>query len=237
MKRAIIADDEPAVKEIIKHIIQTKNLQIDIIGEAVSGKQAVSLIESLKPDIAFIDIEMPIYNGFEVIQKVRELGISNTEFIIITAYGYFEYAQTAFRKGAKDILLKPIESGKFCECVDRVCGFSITPNSLINQVLDFISKNYNKEYKLNDIAGIFFISPFNLSRLFKKHTSKNYIEYLHEVRIKKALEMLDANTESIKEIAEKAGYTNLNNFYKHFKDYSGTTPRAYLENKFGIDKK
>ena len=107
MIKAVIIDDEPAVATIIRHFIKEESLPIEIAGTAENGVLGVSLIKKEEPEIVFLDIQMPMMNGFEVI---RECPASN--YIIVTAFEQFDYAQEALRLGAKDILLKPVDSHK-----------------------------------------------------------------------------------------------------------------------------
>ena len=96
MRRALIIDDEEAVLKIITHFIEMKDMPIKIVGKATSGDEAVDKIIGLEPDIVFIDIQMPIYNGLEVIEKTSHLS-KKINFVVITAFNYFEYAQKALR--------------------------------------------------------------------------------------------------------------------------------------------
>ncbi|MCC8883456.1 response regulator [Clostridioides difficile] len=91
MRRALIIDDEEAVLKIITHFIEMKDMPIKIVGKATSGDEAVDKIIGLEPDIVFIDIQMPIYNGLEVIEKTSHLS-KKINFVVITAFNYFEYA-------------------------------------------------------------------------------------------------------------------------------------------------
>ena len=82
MIKAIIVDDEPAVSEILTFFIKKNELPIDIVGTAEDGREAMALIEKEKPRLVFLDIQMPIMNGFEVMEESD----SETDFIIITAF-------------------------------------------------------------------------------------------------------------------------------------------------------
>ncbi len=227
MKTAIIVDDEELSHDIIKYLIDKFNLPIRIAGQATSGDEAIVLIHSLRPDIVFLDIEMPKYNGIEVMEKIKASYTGTIKFIVITAYSYFEYAQSALRLGAKDILLKPIEPKQFIETMERVMGYKYTDNSTLNEILEYINDNYGKPIELEECARLFHISPNYISRMFKKHTNVSFITYINELRIKRALELLKDTDLPIKEIAHKVGYNNLNYFYKNFKICTGTTPKVY----------
>ena len=130
MIKAIIVDDEPAVSEILTFFIKKNELPIDIVGTAEDGREAMALIEKEKPRLVFLDIQMPIMNGFEVMEESD----SETDFIIITAFESFSYAQQALRLGAKDILLKPIQYEQFMEALNRAIGWQFTGSATVNGV-------------------------------------------------------------------------------------------------------
>lgn len=222
MINAIIVDDEPAVAKIICHFIDKENLHIDIVGIATNGVEAIDLIENNDVQLVFLDIRMPFMDGFKVMEKVPD-----KNFIIITAYDSFEYAQRALRLGAKDILLKPIEYEQLLQSITRAVGWKFTENDTLNEILEYINNNYHEQIDLTQLADQFYVSPSHISRLFKNYMNTNTISYINEVRIKRAIELLDEGELSIKEVAEATGYNSLNNFYKYFKLYTGLTPGEY----------
>ncbi len=113
--KALIVDDEQLSREGIRIRLQ-EYPDISIIGECASGKEAIEMIDELKPDLVFLDIQMPEMNGFEVLQKIK---MSPPPLIIfITAYDKF--AVEAFEYHAFDYLLKPINDKRFHKTLNRV---------------------------------------------------------------------------------------------------------------------
>ncbi len=229
MIKAIIADDEPAAAMMIHHLITESELPIEIVGTANDGAAALSLIRSKHPDLVFIDIQMPCMNGFQVIQEEP-----NCRYIIITAYESFQYAQQALRLGAKDILLKPVEYDAFCHSVGKAIGWKFTKNALTNEILAYIQANYQTNIEVNQLAKQYYTTASHVTRTFKKHMGVGIVAYLHGVRIKNAVEMLEKTDVGIKEVSIACGYENLNNFYKYFKKLVGYTPAAYRDNNLHI---
>lgn len=224
MINAIIVDDEPAVSNIISYFIKKDNLPISIIGIADNGEKALDIIKKNDVKLVFLDILMPMMNGFKVMENAP-----GKDYIIITAYDSFDYAQQALRLGAKDIILKPIEYKQLLQSIMRVIGWKFTSNDTLNGILEYINKNYQEKIDLTKLSKLFYISPSHISRLFKQYLGTNTISYIHEVRIKKAADLLDERYYSIKEVAELTGYENLNNFYKYFKIFKGNTPAMYIQ--------
>lgn len=224
MINAIIVDDESAVSNIICHFIQKENLPINIVGIADNGAKALNIMKNTSVSLVFLDIQMPFMNGFQVMENAPD-----KDYIIITAYDSFEYAQKALRYGAKDILLKPIEYSQLIQSISRVIGWKFTCNDTLNGILEYINKNYQEKIDLTMLSKMFYITPSHISRLFKQYLGTNTISYIHEVRIKKAMDLINEGKHSIKEISELTGYENLNNFYKYFKIFKGDTPAMYMQ--------
>lgn len=113
--RALIVDDEQHAREGIQ--LRLKEFpNISIVGECSSGEEALVAINTLKPDLVFLDIQMPEMSGFEVLQKMT---LSQPPMIIfVTAYD--RYAVRAFEFHALDYLLKPINDNRFRETLHRV---------------------------------------------------------------------------------------------------------------------
>lgn len=106
--RVLIADDEAIVREGLKYIVDWTSLGFSICGEVSNGEEALQKITDLKPDLVLLDIRMPRLSGTELIETARESGYTG-EFIILSGYSEFKYAQTAIRYGVSFYLTKPID--------------------------------------------------------------------------------------------------------------------------------
>jgi len=106
--KVMIADDESKVCQLISNLIDWASFDMEIIGIANDGIEALELIRKHEPDLVITDIRMPGYDGIEMIRRAKEIK-SDVEFIIISGYRHFEYAQSAIRYGVSDYLLKPVK--------------------------------------------------------------------------------------------------------------------------------
>lgn len=234
MRNAVIADDEKLSVELVEYLIKRYELPLKVIGRSSAGDESLDMITKLKPDIVFIDINMPVLSGLEVMEKVRmSENNSAVDFVVITGYSYFQYAQLSLRLGAKDILLKPVEPEQFVETMERVLGYRYSDNQIFNKIVEYINYNYQENIELKECAEKYHTSPNYIARMFKKYYGISFITYLNSLRIKKAQELLRNTDLSIKEIAYKVGYNNLNYFYKIFKRNMEATPKDF---KNGIAK-
>src|ERR1700752_1982971 len=113
---AILVDDEQLARDELSYLLK-EFPEVEVLAAGRNGLEAIKLIESLEPDVVFLDVQMPGLDGFGVIQKLREKGVSLPHFILATAYD--QYAIEAFRWEALDYLLKPIEKDRLAVAVER----------------------------------------------------------------------------------------------------------------------
>ena len=114
MIRTLIVDDEPYARKGLR-VLLAENDRFEVIGEAGSGEEAVVQIQTLQPDLVFLDVQMPDMDGFQVLEN---LPISPPRIVFVTAYD--EYAVRAFEVSAVDYLLKPVAEDRFESCLLRV---------------------------------------------------------------------------------------------------------------------
>ncbi len=113
MKTALIDDEHLARKEL-RHLLAA-HPEIEIVGEAANVTEALRLIPSLRPKLVFLDIEMPVRNGFDLLAA---LPAPHPHIIFVTAYD--EFAVRAFQVNALDYLLKPVEPERLAEALARI---------------------------------------------------------------------------------------------------------------------
>jgi two-component system, LytTR family, response regulator len=111
--RTLIVDDEAVARKVLREELEAFK-DVEIIGEADNGQEALRLIEELRPDLVFLDLRMPVLGGFDVI---RLRGDILPSFIIVTAYD--QHAIEAFEAGAIDYLLKPVSPNRLQKAVQR----------------------------------------------------------------------------------------------------------------------
>ena len=122
--RAIVIDDEPAARRLIKNLVAEYSHIVIIIDEAGNGREAIEKIEELKPDLIFLDIQMPDLTGFEVIEK-----LSYRPNIIFTT-AYEQYAIKAFESFSIDYLLKPIKEERLYQSIEKLKQFGRLNNAI-----------------------------------------------------------------------------------------------------------
>jgi two-component system LytT family response regulator len=145
MINAIIIDDEQHAIENLKFELNQHCPAVNIIAESTNSKDAIKLINNLRPDLVFLDIEMPWMNGFDLLQKVTHLDF---DLIFVTAYD--KYAIKAFKFSAIDYLLKPVSGEDLKLSMTRVLKKKSKFN---NQHLETLLQNLKHE-KVNPLEKI-----------------------------------------------------------------------------------
>jgi two-component system LytT family response regulator len=113
--RILVADDEPLARRGVRQLL-AKHEDMTVVGECRNGRDTVSALETLSPDLMFLDIQMPEMNGFEVI---RTAGVNKMPIIVfVTAHN--DFAVHAFETHALDYLVKPLNADRFDSTMERV---------------------------------------------------------------------------------------------------------------------
>jgi DNA-binding LytR/AlgR family response regulator len=112
--RALIADDEPLLREALARQLAQAWPELEIVAEARNGREAIRLFDETKPEVCFLDIQMPGLSGVDVAQHVGR----RAHIVFVTAFD--EYAVKAFEQAAADYLLKPVEPARLAETVARI---------------------------------------------------------------------------------------------------------------------
>jgi len=112
--RVVIVDDEPLARERVRTFL-TEETDVEIVAECGDGAEAVSQIEKLRPDVLFLDVQMPRLNGFEVLEAIDAAAIP----IVIFTTAHDDHAIRAFEVSAVDYLLKPFKQPRFRKALER----------------------------------------------------------------------------------------------------------------------
>lgn len=116
--KTIIIDDEPLARLRLLKLISDYPKTFEIVGEAENGEEAVEKINMLKPELLFLDIQMPVFNGFEVLQRLNY----SPKVIFCTAFD--EFALQAFDSYCIDYLVKPLSKERFAKTVEKLIQFN-----------------------------------------------------------------------------------------------------------------
>ena len=243
--KTLIIDDEKPVRIAISKLGRWAKYHLERPAQAQNGKEGLKAMRELKPALVFLDMQMPVMNGKEFLEKASK-EFPDCAFIVISGYDDFEYARTAIRHGAIDYLLKPVVEDDLNNAIERTMK-SLHPDEsfedssespkdnppaedVIVLIKEQIDKNYSENIKVSDFSEKYFFSGEYLSRLFKLRYDSNIYEYLLMVRMERAKELLREKELKIQDISLRVGYSDTNYFSKAFRNYTGLTPSEFRKN-------
>ena len=126
--RTLIVDDEPIARHVLREALEPLS-DVEVVGEADNGRSALALIEKLQPELVFLDLQMPVMSGFEVVRNLA--GETLPIIVIVTAFD--QHAIQAFEAGAIDYLLKPVQEARLQKAVERARSLRHQPLEIANQ--------------------------------------------------------------------------------------------------------
>ena len=115
----LIVDDEEEIRRGLRRVIQKEQPGLRFLDSVANGEEGLKMIREYLPDIVITDINMPEMSGLEMIAKAREEGYSGN-FVVLSGYDDFKYAQKAIRYGVDDYLIKPVVIDDLREIVERL---------------------------------------------------------------------------------------------------------------------
>ena len=244
--RIVIVDDEAIVRDAIRCSIPWDKYQIEPVFCAANAPEALEYLNTHEAELVLTDIRMPVIDGLKLVEMLRAR-FAEMDFIIISGYADFEYARQAMRFGARDYLLKPVDTGTLLSAVLKArdewelqrslpeksephqpaCRYSPTVTRLIGIIDEEIA---SEDLSLKWISREkMYLNENYLGKLFQKETGLRFTAYLYEQRMLLALRLMRQNPDVlIQEVAQRTGYgDNAQYFSIAFKKYTGLTPSEY----------
>lgn len=174
--KTLIVDDEPLARRGIRQLLESE-IDFEIVGEAGNGREAISAVQKHSPDLIFLDIQMPLLDGFSFIEKM--VAVNLPEIVFVTAYD--EHAVRAFEAGAIDYVLKPTDPERFQKTLNRVRSRVLSGENkfLENKLANLLSllkppaENYLERIAVKQNEKIHFLNAEEIDWI---SSQGNYIE-------------------------------------------------------------
>ena len=137
--RVVLADDQPLVRAGLRRIIEADS-ELDVVGEAADGPEAIAQVMSTKPDVVLMDVRMPILDGIEATRRLVDGG-SSARVIVLTTFGLDEYVVSALRAGASAFVLKEAPPEHILSAIHQVAaGRAIIDPGVAQAVIDELGR-------------------------------------------------------------------------------------------------
>ncbi|MFB9276334.1 response regulator transcription factor [Cohnella cellulosilytica] len=250
MYKLLVVDDEFEIRNGLCRFFPWNAIGFDVVGQAENGKSALEFAKTNPLDVILCDIAMPVMTGLELARELNTLKCMS-RIIFLSGYKDFEYAQKALEYGAKNYILKSTNYDELIRVFSKIkseldeeqaanatnkkkrqpvrteMNFN---EKIISTIKSYVETHY-REVTLEDLTNQVHMNPDYISKFFKQKTGQNFSEYLLEIRMKKAAELLDDIQYKTYEISDMVGYSNSFNFTRTFKSYYGMNPREYRNRK------
>lgn len=189
--RVLLVDDEIMVREGFKRLFDWEAHDCEVVGEAADGMEALAQIDALLPDIAIMDINIPIMNGLKVIQLSR-MKHPDIAFVIVSCYDDFSYCREALRLQITDYILKPVNYEEFGSCIDnlKIGLFRRRTEEAPAAAEEERPIAAMTRYMQTHLAEEIHLSPQYISQLFKSEIGVNFLTYLTNLRMEHAKKLL-----------------------------------------------
>ena len=242
----VVAEDEERMRRYLVRKIAEIDHNLECVGIAADGEEAVELVESHLPDLLITDIKMPVLGGLELIERIRRTN-PDVRVLIVSGYSEFEYARRAIELDVDDYVLKPIDLESLRETLRRIrirleteavsldAEFGLDrigarETDLVKAVELYLREKYRQPYSLERLATSFGCKPAYLLRLYRKVSGSTPTQDLIRLRIERAKRLLVGHPHlEIKQVAAAVGYEDALYFSRLFKKETGRSPSEFRD--------
>lgn len=249
MHKILVVDDEYWIRKGIASMVDCINARISGVFEAESVQKAKEIYDREKPDIVLADVCFPSDNGCDLGEYIYKDN-PRVCIIMISAHADFNFAQRALQFHARNYLVKPVSKEKLnstiMECVHYLenshelkKGKKPSDNQqtqdnfsaeVVQDIISRLDEDCSQQMSLGELARYYHISEPYLSTVFKKLTGKSLTNYIMEIRIEKACQLIAMNksgTDKLYAIAQEVGYDNYQYFVRVFRKTMGVSPSEF----------
>lgn len=246
--RLMIVDPDRGICENIPYLLDWSQYGVSGILTANSYEEAISRAVDFQPHIALVELELGDRQGYELVRHLRETGLE-TVFCTMGDKEDFQWVQQSMRAGARDYLLKPLDTSELRSFLERAVvrelggalperpavQTGVDPvlhteygklSRITNKIILIVKSNYRRGLSLTGIAEMLNMSSKYIGRVFLQDTGMKFSAYLTAYRMIQARRLIENSQEKISVVARMVGYSQLNNFYVHFKNYFRISPGA-----------
>ena len=125
MLRVMLVDDEPYILQGLQIIVDWEREGYEIVALMTNGQEALEYLRNNTVDLIISDIQMPVMNGLELLEKINEEKISDARFVVLTGYDDFSYTQKAIRSNCHDYILKPVKKEELLSIIRNVSNLTL----------------------------------------------------------------------------------------------------------------
>jgi two-component system, response regulator YesN len=253
--KVLVVDDDHLVRKGFILMMPWAEHGLEVVGEAGNGRKALEFMDSHEVDLLITDLAMPVMSGIDLMRNVKQR-YPNVHMVVLTFHQDFELIQEALRLGAIDYITKvELEHEKMDQVLQRIVhkigenhpkavepvllaaangyeleesgAYSPEVKASILKAVQIIHQELQQDLHLPDVAKRVNMSRSYFSRCFRDIAGKTFNDFIREVRIERAKELLVNTGRTIGWIASHSGYPNEKYFGRVFREMTGMLPSEF----------
>lgn len=244
----LIVDDHAGTRAYLRYALRKYHRVL----EASDGRAGLEVVREHQPDLVISDIMMPVMDGNELCKAIKaDENLTHIPVFLVTANATPSVRARSLESGADDYLVKPfdveeavmrinneIKSRRLLrrrfsrEVVIKPSDIDVTSEdeALVNRAREIVEENMeNAEFSVQELADEIGLSSRQLQRRLREIVDQSPVEFIRNLRLHRAAQLLEARWGNVSEVAYRVGFTSLSYFAKCFKEEFGETPSAYKE--------
>ena len=247
MYKVLFVEDEAIMRQAFHQMLDWENSGFELKKIVANGREALAYLAENHIDIVITDLLMPVMDGLELIQTLKAQDFKGV-IIVLSNYTDFSLVRQALTQGAVDYVLKIDIDGnvllnqlhaaaKRLKNEENDFDKELLPyqncKKEVIDVLKFLNLYYGEKLTLDDIANAVNLNRSYICRIFKQDTGIPMFQYLNDLRMRKAAELIDAGHFYIREVAGLVSFDDPFYFARVFKKYHQVSPSDYRKDKIG----
>lgn len=252
MYKILIVEDEVLIRKRLMYGINFASLNCVLVGGARDGREGIQKIKKTRPDIVITDINMPVMDAFDMLDKTMDFDYST---IILSGYDEFINAQKAIKYGVSEFMVKPINEDELKKTIVRVTkeveeqkrfelvkklnpeffkdnyihsSSKAIKDPVVRQMIDYIEKHYSEKIIFKDVAKVLGYSTSLMYEKFKNELDTTFNDYLNRYRINKSIELIKEGNYLLYQISEMCGFSEYKYYNKVFRKYIGVSTNEFM---------
>ncbi|MDQ1912529.1 response regulator [Paenibacillus sp. GD4] len=246
MYKLVLVDDEVEIRSGLSQYFPWHEVGFDIVAQFDNGRKALDYVLANPVDVILCDIMMPVMTGLEVAGELHRIG-NKTKIIFLSGYKDFEFAKQALAYDVKGYIVKPtkykelletfsalkieLDKAKAEDPADGKREAAATFDEKVIAAIKAYVEQYYANATLEDAAALVHMNPYYVSKYFKDKTGQYFSDFVVEVKMKKAAELLMNINFKTYEVSELVGYSQAKNFTRTFKKFYGMNPRQFRNSR------
>jgi signal transduction histidine kinase/DNA-binding LacI/PurR family transcriptional regulator/AraC-like DNA-binding protein len=235
-KTILIVEDEPGILELHTRLVQQQSAQYRVV-QAHNGREALAIMQQIRPDLVLLDLLMPELSGFGVLEAMRaQEMLRDVPVVVLTAKALSEFEMEQLNHGVAAILSKGLFSRDEIQshiesALAHTNRLGNMTQRLVRKAIAYIHEHYGEQLSRAQIAQYVGITEDYLTDCFRQELGMPPITYLTRYRIRQARALLEVGAQSVTDVGLAVGFADSSHFSHRFQRWVGVSPNAYRHGK------